>query len=295
MDYHALQQKLFEMDPADPADDIRKITEMASENPTAVTESFVDGHGDVHDIPQGSAPIDKDYSISDFAKLAGVQLNEASPLDALKHGFKNYNKVDALNVKFDAPEKKPTVAVKGKPQPKPKPKPGQPQPKPTGWPTSAEGHTLAVGDKVTYKNAKGQLRKDVPVLGLINGKVDGDGKPQIQLGMKGAVYAISRKQISAVNGKPFTLVDAKAGTGKIEALEARISYLEEVIATLVEGKKKPKLMKARDPNAQYMNDLRKSGAAGSHKDKTKTIPRKQKHKDTNESIKSQLWAALKAK
>ena len=76
MDYHALQQKLFEMDPADPADDIRKITEMASGSETPVTESFVDGHGDVHDIPQGSAPIDKDYSISDFAKLAGVQINE---------------------------------------------------------------------------------------------------------------------------------------------------------------------------------------------------------------------------
>lgn len=291
MDYHALQQKLFEMDPSDPADDIRKLTEMASEKPASVTESFVDGHGDVHDIPQGSAPIDKDYSISDFAKLAGVQLNEASPIDALKHGFKNYNKVDALNVQLDAPEKKPTVAVKGKPQPKPQPG----KPKPTGWPTSAEGHTLAVGDKVTYKNAKGQLRKDIPVLGLINGKVDGEGKPQIQLGMKGAVYAISRKQISSVNGKPFTLVDAKAGTGKIEALEARIEYLEEVIATLVEGKKKPKLMKARDPNWRDMEALRKSGAGGSHKDKTKTIPRKQKYKDTNESIKSQLWAALKAK
>ena len=291
MDYHALQQKLFEMDPTDPAEDIRKLTEMASGSEAPITESVVDGHGDVHDIPQGSAPIDKDYSISDFAKLAGIQLNEASPIDALKHGFKNYNKVDALNVQLDAPEKKPTVAVKGKPKAKqaPKPKPGG------DWPVSAEGHTLAKGDLVTYKNAKGQLRKGVPVVGLINGKMDSDGRPQIQLSMKGATYAISRKQIAAVNGKPFTLVDAKAGTGKIEALEARIEYLEEVIATLVEGKKKPKLMKARDPNWRDMEALRKSGAGGSHKDKTKTIPRKQKYKDTNESIKSQLWAALKAK
>ena len=295
MDWNALQHKLFAMDPADPADDIKKISEMASGEAPTVTESFVDGHGDVHEVPKGSVPIDKDYSVSDFAKLAGVQLNEVSAADAFKHGFKNYNKLNALSSTLDGPKPNAKVTAKPKPKGKPEPKPKGQAPAPTGWPTSAEGHTLAVGDKVTYKNAKGILRRDIPVLGLIDGKVDGDGKPQIQLGMKGAVYAISRKQISAVNDKPFTLVDAKAGTGKIEALEARISYLEEVIATLVEGKKKAKLIKARDPNAQYMNDLRKSGAAGSHKDKTKTIPRKQKHKDTNESIKSQLWAALNSK
>lgn len=296
MDWNALQHKLFAMDPADPADDIKKISEMASGEAPTVTESFVDGHGDVHEVPKGSVPIDKDYSVSDFAKLAGVQLNEVSAADAFKHGFKNYNKLNALSSTLDGPKPDAKVTAKPKPgKPAPKPKPGQPAPKPTGWPTSAEGHTLAKGDLVTYKNAKGQLRKDVPVVDLIQGKVDGDGKPQIQLSLKGATYAISRKQIAAVNGKKFTIVDAKAGTGKIEALEARIAYLESVIESLVEGKKKPKIMKARDPNAQYMNDLRKSGAAGSHKDKTKTIPRKQKHKDTNESIKSQLWAALNSK
>ena len=44
-----------------------------------------------------------------------------------------------------------------------------------------------------------------------------------------------------------------------------------------EVQKKPS--KPRDPNAKAMQDLRKSGAAGSHGDKTKVIPRKQKHKD----------------
>ena len=295
MDWNALQHKLFAMDPADPAEDIRKMTQMANQPAPEVKTETPHLSESVTNIPEGTMPVDKDYSINDFAKLAGVQLNEASPLDALKHGFKNYNKIDALNTPLDGPKPNAKVTAKPKPKGKPEPKPKGQAPAPTGWPTSAEGHTLAVGDKVTYKNAKGILRRDIPVLGLIDGKVDGDGKPQIQLGMKGAVYAISRKQIDGVNGKPFTIVDAKAGTGKIEALEARISYLEEVIATLVEGKKKAKLIKARDPNAQYMNDLRKSGAAGSHKDKTKTIPRKQKHKDTNESIKSQLWAALNSK
>tara|TARA_B100000214_G_scaffold203359_1_gene147432 strand:- start:1642 stop:2538 length:897 start_codon:yes stop_codon:yes gene_type:complete len=298
MDYHALQQKLFELDPADPAEDIRKIREMAEGEAPSGHEVLNKTITETVEVEPGSVPVDKDYSVSDFAKLAGVQLNEATPLDAIKHGFKNYNKVDALNVKLDAPKDKPTP-VKGT-TPAPKPKPGQPAPKPQGgdWPTSKEGHTLAKGDLVSYKNAKGQFRKDVPVVDLIQGKVDGEGKPQIQLNMKGATYAISRKQIMSVNGKKFTLVDAKAGTGTIEALEARIAYLEDVIKEFVEGKKKPKLMKARDPNWRDMEALRKSGAAGKHKDKKKDAKAgitKHKKDYATESIKSQLWAALKAK
>jgi len=42
--------------------------------------------------------------------------------------------------------------------------------------------------------------------------------------------------------------------------------------------KEQKPIKARDPNWRDMEALRKSGAAGSHGDKTKTIPRKEKYK-----------------
>jgi hypothetical protein len=42
--------------------------------------------------------------------------------------------------------------------------------------------------------------------------------------------------------------------------------------------KKQEPIKARDPNWRDMEALRKSGAAGSHGDKTKTIPRKEKYK-----------------
>ena len=45
---------------------------------------------------------------------------------------------------------------------------------------------------------------------------------------------------------------------------------------ITEAKKEP--IKARDPNWRDMEALRKSGAAGSHGDKTKTIPRKEKYK-----------------
>lgn len=44
--------------------------------------------------------------------------------------------------------------------------------------------------------------------------------------------------------------------------------------------KKDKPIKARDPNWRDMEALRKSSAAGSHGDKTKVIPRKQKYKDS---------------
>ena len=49
------------------------------------------------------------------------------------------------------------------------------------------------------------------------------------------------------------------------------------IKDLAEAKTQ-KPIKARDPNWRDMEALRKSGAAGSHKDKTKTIPRKEKYK-----------------
>jgi hypothetical protein len=42
--------------------------------------------------------------------------------------------------------------------------------------------------------------------------------------------------------------------------------------------KKNKPSKPRDPNFKAMQDLRSSGASGSHGDKTKEIPRKEKHK-----------------
>jgi hypothetical protein len=54
----------------------------------------------------------------------------------------------------------------------------------------------------------------------------------------------------------------------------------------VKRHKDGRLIKPRDPNFKTMQDLKKSGAAGSHGDKTKEIPRKAKYKDefTNEDV-----------
>lgn len=80
MDYHALQQKLFSIDPTDPKEDLAKLQAQARGGATGdvpptknyVTESV--------DVPSDSLPLDID-SMSDFAALAGVTLSEKQ-----KHG-----------------------------------------------------------------------------------------------------------------------------------------------------------------------------------------------------------------
>ena len=115
MDWHKLQHTLFEMDPTDPAEDLAKLREQAGgDAPAAATT--VDYVTESVDIPEGSLEMDRDYSVTDFAALAGVQLNEGPTLDRLKsaakHGWKNYNTIDALR-----PNK-----VKSEPEPKEDPK-----------------------------------------------------------------------------------------------------------------------------------------------------------------------------
>tara|TARA_Y100000022_G_scaffold91051_2_gene78572 strand:- start:8707 stop:9693 length:987 start_codon:yes stop_codon:yes gene_type:complete len=59
--------------------------------------------------------------------------------------------------------------------------------------------------------------------------------------------------------------------------------------------KKNKPSKPRDPNYKAMQDLRSSGASGSHGDKTKEIPRKEKHKGKSYDIneKDPCWKGYK--
>jgi len=81
MDFHALQHKLFQMDPTDPKEDLAKL--QASVNGGAVgnappTKDYVN---ESVEVPEGSLPIDKNYSLNDFAALAGIKLNEKQ-----KHG-----------------------------------------------------------------------------------------------------------------------------------------------------------------------------------------------------------------
>lgn len=74
MDFHALQHKLFEIDPSDPKEDLAKLQQAAQGGAGDVppTKDYVN---ESVDVPQGSMPLGID-SIADFAALAGVAINE---------------------------------------------------------------------------------------------------------------------------------------------------------------------------------------------------------------------------
>jgi hypothetical protein len=71
MDYNALQHKLFAMDPTDPAEDLAKLRGQAGGNAPAPAPQ-VDYITESASVPEGSLQIDKNYSVSDFAALAGI-------------------------------------------------------------------------------------------------------------------------------------------------------------------------------------------------------------------------------
>jgi hypothetical protein len=75
MDWHKLQHKLFEMDPVDPREDLARL-QGSLQNQTAMQEPSVDYINESVDVPQGSLGLDKNYSVSDFAALAGVRVDE---------------------------------------------------------------------------------------------------------------------------------------------------------------------------------------------------------------------------
>ena len=74
MDFHALQHKLFNLDPSDPIEDKKRMI-AAAQADTASVPATTDYVNESVEVPQGSMPLGLD-SIADFAALAGVQLNE---------------------------------------------------------------------------------------------------------------------------------------------------------------------------------------------------------------------------
>jgi len=79
MDYHDLQQKLFELDPSDPREDLAKLQQAAQGRGQDVPPAK-DYVNETAQITEGSLPLGMD-SIADFAALAGVRLDEKQ-----KHG-----------------------------------------------------------------------------------------------------------------------------------------------------------------------------------------------------------------
>jgi len=75
MDFNALQHKLFAMDPTDPAEDLAKLRAQAGGNAPAPAPQ-VDYIAESAVVPEGSLQMDRNYSVNDFAALAGIRLDE---------------------------------------------------------------------------------------------------------------------------------------------------------------------------------------------------------------------------
>ena len=83
MDFHDLQKKLFDIEPTNPAEDKAKMVAAASggssqpapEIPQTVSESY--------NVAEGSLQMDKDYSVNDFAALAGVKTSNTPIMETI--------------------------------------------------------------------------------------------------------------------------------------------------------------------------------------------------------------------
>ena len=71
MDFNALQHKLFAMDPTDPKDDLAKLRAQAGGNAPAPVDK-IDYITESASVPEGSLQMDRNYSVADFAALAGI-------------------------------------------------------------------------------------------------------------------------------------------------------------------------------------------------------------------------------
>lgn len=118
------------------------------------------------------------------------------------------------------------------------------------------GGLIVPGVNTTVDVAPDEIKKQAKKFG---NSVDKQGKP---------LYTMHKK--AHKNSNPNTLFNLGMAESKKDI-------------------KKP--IKARDPNWKDMEALRKSGAAGSHKDKSKIIPRKQKYKNVDERMGKELSSA----
>lgn len=270
MDFNALQHKLFALDPSDPAEDLRKLTESAGGNVQKSATSDVNYVQESVEVTQGSMPVEGDYSLSDFAALAGVTLNESQKTGNAGH----------LKGK-DAIKKNPAGTTKN--------------------PT----RNKLVGEDETPKSAfrkgfdYGADKENFNTLKAFKGgsKDAQDSSPAQQ-----KPGAAPKAPVARVGDWRGFLKQHTAQLQQIAADPKKKAEFDKFMAKMaesVEEAPKPKTIKARDPNAQYMNDLRKSGAMGAHTNKKRDDKMgKQKHKGkeyTTESIKEMLYRKLNSK
>lgn len=275
MDFHALQQKLFQIEPTDRADDLAKLRAQANDSvPQQSVEAPQNMVQESVEVPEGSMQLDKDYSVSDFAKLAGVTLNEGKQ----KHGSAGQLKGKDAFTKSS---------------------------KPGGNETPHPARNKLVGDSIDNDVEEGALdgfrtgyqamqkggalgpdALEKGISDIFTGKVDKKEKGK------------DKKEKSATSKFDQSIQKILKDPALKKELLALIQKANSKKMMNSEAKKNKKpVIKSRDPNWRDLEALRKSGAGGSHQDKTKILPRKQKYKSdpTQESIKEMLYRKLNEK
>jgi len=104
MDFHALQHKLFEIDPSDPAEDKKKLMAQAqggAASDVPATKNYIE---ESVQVPEGSLPLGLD-SLSDFAALAGVKVTEGQKMGSAGQA-KGKDPMPSANKPTKGPEQK---------------------------------------------------------------------------------------------------------------------------------------------------------------------------------------------
>lgn len=268
MDWNKLQHTLFALDPSDPAEDLRKLKESAgAANDVAPTKDYV---VESVEVAQGSMPVEGNYSIADFAALAGITLTEAQ-------------------------KKGPAGQAKGR-DPMPKAEPGR-----TKHPLKDKLVGEADDEKGSFRKGFDWGSKNYNNLdALRGGSKDAQGKDSDTPTSKSRPQD-AKKTTRATNITSWRgfLQQHTAQLQQIASDPKKKKKFDEFMAKIAEDVQeavKPKPIKPRDPSSQYMNDLRKSGAMGAHTDKKRDAKMgKEKHKGkeyTTESIKQMLYRKL---
>ena len=277
MDFVALQQKLFDLDPSDRAEDLRRLTESVGDMPQESAQTEENFLQESVEVQEGTMPVEGDYSLNDFAALAGVTLNESQKTGS----------AGQLKGKDTMPKAKP----RGK-HPHVDKLVGEADD--TAWDTTKAGYARG---KKNYNN-----------LGAI-----GLGKDDIADYTDKALGSKSKSNKNSSSSSIKTTTPAMSANAYKQFLKQHSVQLQSIAADpkkkaqfdqfmtkmgeSVQEAPKPKMPKTRNPVASHAQ----SSGSGVHADqnKKKQPMRKDKHKKqldfATESIKEMLYRKLNAK
>ena len=267
MDFAALQQKLFDLDPSDRAEDLRRLTESVGGVPQESAQTEENFLQESVEIAEGTMPVEGDYSLSDFAALAGVTLNESQKMGSAGQ----LKGKDAIKKQSAGTTKNPTrdklVGEDDKPM--------------SGWDAFDRG------------------RKNSNNLGAI-GLGGDDIMKKIRGDNKGKSSSNKTTPVARAGDWKGFLKQHTVGLKAVAADPKKKAQFDKFMAKMTEDVQeapKPKMPKTRNPVASHAQ----SSGSGVHADqnKKKQPMRKDKHKKQlnfeTESIKEMLLRKLNAK